>query len=84
METDSYSFPYVAAWAGEDGMKAVQATQARVAQAARRIIEASPAVHGAGGKPPEHLAADEHASPTGANGGQVSDCPATEIDSVGL
>ncbi|MDA8061658.1 MAG: ArdC family protein, partial [Actinomycetota bacterium] len=40
MASDGYSFPYVAAWAGEDGAKAVVATQARVSKAARQIIEA--------------------------------------------
>jgi len=52
MPTDDYSFPYVAAWAGEDGAKAVQATQARVATAARQLIDASPAEHTTGGKVP--------------------------------
>jgi hypothetical protein len=52
MPTDGYSFPYVAAWAGENGAKAVQATQARVATAARQLIEASPAAHTTGGKVP--------------------------------
>ncbi|MHB1533091.1 MAG: ArdC family protein [Acidimicrobiales bacterium] len=52
MPTDDYSFPYVAGWAGEDGAKAVAATQSRVATAARRIIEASPAPHLGGGRPP--------------------------------
>jgi len=52
MATDGYSFPYVAAWAGEDGARAVAATQARVAQVARTIIDASPAPHATGGRPP--------------------------------
>ena len=52
MPTDDYSFPYVAAWAGEDGANAVQATQARVATAARQLIDASPAAHTTGGKVP--------------------------------
>jgi predicted transcriptional regulator of viral defense system len=52
MPTDDYSFPYVAAWAGEDGANAVQATQARVATAARQLIDASPAPHTTGGKVP--------------------------------
>lgn len=52
MSTGDYSFAYVASWAGEDGAKAVQATQLRVAKAARQIIEASPALHTAGGKVP--------------------------------
>jgi hypothetical protein len=52
MSTDGYSFPYVAGWAGEDAGKAVTATQARVATAARHIIDASPAAHLSGGRPP--------------------------------
>jgi hypothetical protein len=52
MPTDGYSFPYVAGWAGEDAGKAVAATQARVATAARQIIDASPAAHLPGGRPP--------------------------------
>lgn len=50
MATDAYSFPYVSAWAGGDGAKAVQATQVRVATAARELIEASPVEHLLGGK----------------------------------
>jgi hypothetical protein len=46
------SFPYVAGWAGEDPGKAVAATQARVATAASQIIDASPAAHLPGGRPP--------------------------------
>jgi antirestriction protein ArdC len=58
MPTDDYSFPYVAGWAGgENPAKAVHATQARVGQAARLIIEASPAPHEAGGKAPGGAAA---------------------------
>ena len=52
MATDEYSFPYVAAWAGEDGAKALLATQDRVARVARQIIEASPAPHTGGGRDP--------------------------------
>jgi len=52
MATDSYSFPYVATWAGDDGAKVVQATQVRVAHAARTVIDASPAAHLDGGRPP--------------------------------
>jgi hypothetical protein len=52
MAAGEYSFPYVAAWAGADGARAIQATQARVATAARLIIEASPAPHCPGGRPP--------------------------------
>jgi hypothetical protein len=52
MATDGYSFPYVAAWTGDAGADAVKATQARVARAARVIIDASPALHGEGGRPP--------------------------------
>ena len=52
MQTDGYSFPYVAAWAGDQGAKAVHAVQGRVASAAREIIEASPAARAQGGRPP--------------------------------
>jgi hypothetical protein len=52
MATDGYSFPYVAVWAGEAGADAVKATQARVARAARVIIDVSPALHSEGGRPP--------------------------------
>ena len=52
MATDDYSFPYVAGWAGDDPVAAIQATQRRVAGAARAILEASPAEHGSGGKVP--------------------------------
>lgn len=62
MHTDDYSFPYVAGWAGaDDPAKAIQATQARVGQAARLIIEASPAPHETGGKVPGAAAAVEAA-----------------------
>ena len=57
MAADGYSFPYVAGWAGEEAAKAVAATQARVATAARNIIDASPAPHLAGGRPPGFEAA---------------------------
>ena len=58
MPTDDYTFPYVAGWAGaENPAKTVQATQVRVGQAARLIIEASPAPHEAGGKVPGAAAA---------------------------
>jgi hypothetical protein len=52
MATGDYSFPYVASWTGEDGGTAVQATQLRVARAARQIVEASPAPHVFGGRVP--------------------------------
>lgn len=54
MATDGYSFPYVAAWAADatDPAGEVRATQARVAQAARTILELSPADHLAGGRVP--------------------------------
>ena len=52
MVTDDYSFPYVTAWAGKDGAKAVRATATRVASAAHSIIEASTATHGTGGRAP--------------------------------
>jgi hypothetical protein len=63
MSSADYSFPYVASWAGEDGARAVQATQLRVARAARQIIEASPAPHAGGGKVPGAEAAVTAAQP---------------------
>lgn len=60
LPTDGYSFHYVAGWAGgDDPAKAIRATQSRVGQAARLIIEASPAPHEAGGKVPGAAAAVE-------------------------
>jgi hypothetical protein len=50
--TSERSFPYIAAWAGGEGPKAVVATQARVGQAASAIIAVSPAEHGGGGPVP--------------------------------
>ena len=50
MDTGSYSFPYVATWAGEAGAALVQATQDRVAAAARALLASSPALHTDGGK----------------------------------
>ena len=55
MPADDYSFPYVATWAGsagKDADKEVAATQARVASAARTLLEMSPAEHTPGGKVP--------------------------------
>ncbi len=52
MATDGYTLPYVAGWAGEDSAKAFAAAQSRVATASRRIIDASPAAHLGGGRPP--------------------------------
>lgn len=52
MATGDYSFAYVATWAGEGAARALQATQQRVATAAREIIEASPAAHVGGGRVP--------------------------------
>lgn len=52
LATDGYTFPIVATWAGEDGIKAVRATASRVAFAAQSIIEASTATHGSGGRAP--------------------------------
>ncbi len=57
METSGYSFPYVAAWAGDDGTRVVQAAQARVARAARAIIDASTTARLDGGRPPGATAA---------------------------
>ena len=52
MPTDDYSFPYVSAWAGQGGTKAVRATASRVASAAQSIIGGSTATHGTGGRAP--------------------------------
>ncbi|MGH3632196.1 MAG: ArdC family protein, partial [Sciscionella sp.] len=52
MPTDDYTFPYVAAWAGDDTNKAIRDTQTRVNLAARSIIAESPAEHAPGAKPP--------------------------------
>lgn len=70
MTTDDYSFPYVAAWAGDDPDKAIAKTAQRVAATAKEIISASPAEHGHGGKAalrltrratPESIEADQPA-----------------------
>ena len=63
MSTGDYSFPYVAAWAGKDGARAVQAVQARVALAARVLITASPAPCSGGGRPPGATAVHAGSSP---------------------
>jgi N-terminal domain of anti-restriction factor ArdC len=84
MATGDYSFPYVAAWAGADGARAIQATQGRVATAARLIIEASPAPHGLGGRPPgfaEVVAAAE-ARRADLNNRFVADAADTSIGMV--
>jgi hypothetical protein len=52
MAADGYSFPYVAAWAGDDPAKAISQTQARVSVAAKAILEASPALILSGGRVP--------------------------------
>jgi hypothetical protein len=52
MRSDDYSFPYIATWAGSEGLKTVAATQARVARAASVIIAVSPAEHCGGGPVP--------------------------------
>ncbi len=59
MDSNGYSFPYVAHWAGDDVTKEVQATQARVGKAARQILDASTAEHGLGGRPPAPAVAPE-------------------------
>jgi hypothetical protein len=68
MPTDEYTFPYVAGWAStaKDPAKEVAATLARVARAAKAILEASPAEHLAGGKVPGVQAAVEAARLTRA------------------
>jgi hypothetical protein len=83
MATDAYSFPYVAGWAGEHGPAVVRATQARVAQAARVIVEASPAAHTPGGRPPGVPAMGPAAGRTGRDQGGVGR-DASEVEGVGL
>lgn len=67
MPTDEYTFPYVAGWAsgadGSDPVRAVQATQSRVATAAKAILAASPAPHETGGKAPAPSVANTPAVP---------------------
>lgn len=70
MPTDEYSFPYLTAWAGEDGAKVVQAAQQHISTAARRIIDASPAPHASGGRPP---GVDEAVAATQARRTEVAD-----------
>ncbi len=50
MLTDTYSFAYVAAWAGENHDKVLAKTAQRVAACAKSIIAESPAEHIGGGK----------------------------------
>jgi len=87
MATDGYSFPYVAAWVGEDGPRAVLATQARVAQVARTIIDASPAPRLAGGRPPGAdaaiVAARTANAPSGRRRSPRAPGPAAEPVGVG-
>jgi hypothetical protein len=79
MATDDYSFPYVAAWAGDDPVAAIQATQRRVAGAARVILEASPAEHGSGGKVPgTDLAVDGARADRGAHAPEGGVAPLPE------
>ncbi len=65
MNTDDYSFPYVAAWAGDDPDAVMATTAQRVAAAARTLIAASPAEHLDGGRPApaRELTADVTSSP---------------------
>lgn len=65
MATDDYSFPYVSVWAGEDGLRTVQATAARVAKAAQQIIAATGIEHTTGGRVPgPEVARDQRRVPT--------------------
>jgi hypothetical protein len=52
MNSDGYSFPYIATWAGRDLDVALRTTQSRVARAARTLIDASSAAHNSGGRLP--------------------------------
>jgi hypothetical protein len=77
MDTSDYSFAYVAAWAGPEGAKAVAATQARVAEAARTLIALSPAPHEAGGRPRGALPALEaQRGPFAGGSARVAEVPA--------
>lgn len=79
MPTDEYSFPYVAAWAGELGARAVSATQVRVAQAAKTIIAASPAEKGRGGRSPGAAALVDRDHPVGP-----APEPSLQVNAVGV
>jgi hypothetical protein len=62
METDDYSFAYVAGWAGEDHAKVLAKTAQRVAACAKELIAASPAEHSTDGRPaaPAKAIPDDH------------------------
>ena len=82
MDSGDYSFPYVAAWAGDDPAAAVESTGRRVATAARTILDTSPEEHGLGGRAPA-------AEPAAAAGqGQVirhaAAAASHEVEVVGL
>ena len=81
MPTGGYSFPYIAAWAGDDGPRAVAAAQARVAEAARALIAVSPAEHTTGGKSPGVDVAVEAAA---ARRLRVVEPPTASVQAVGL
>jgi len=52
MRSDGYSFAYLAGWTGSDPARVIARTQLRVSEAARVLLEVSPAVHLTGGKVP--------------------------------
>jgi hypothetical protein len=52
LPADDYSFPYVAAGAGPDGLDVVRASAQRVATTARQIIANSTCRHTTGGRVP--------------------------------
>lgn len=58
MPAGGYSFPYVAAWAGDDPQRLIAQAATRVARAAKEILAVSPASHTAGGCPPDPIAVD--------------------------
>lgn len=70
-------------WAGEQGPAVVRATQARVAQAARVIVEASPAAHTTGGRPPGGPTIGPPAGRSGIDQGGVGR-EGAEMEGVGL
>ena len=83
MATDDYTFPYITAWAAQDGTKAVRATASRVASAAKSVIEASTAPHGTGGRPPVVEAALTDATRAGAGKDASTELGALEERGIG-
>jgi hypothetical protein len=85
MRTSEYSFPYVSAWSSQstNPTREVAATQARVAQASKAILAASPAEHSSGGRVPGVAAAVEAYRQTG-QGAEHDPAPAAQAVSLGV